>query len=93
VASKDANGEFLLQNEMLRYPVQTPGEIRAESKAETKAESKAESKAETKAETKGEVHWRYVHVRPGRHHTAKSYELVHREPAGGGTVYPCELWN
>jgi len=85
VASKDANGEFLLQNEMLRYPVQTPGEIRAESKAE--------SKAETKAETKGEVHWRYVHVRPGRHHTAKSYELVHREPAGGGTVYPCELWN
>jgi len=85
VASKDANGEFLLQNEMLRYPVQTPGEIRAETKAE--------SKAETKAETKGEVHWRYVHVRPGRHHTAKSYELVHREPAGGGTVYPCELWN
>lgn len=81
MASKDANGEFLLQNEMLRYPVQTPGEIRAESKAETKAE------------TKGEVHWRYVHVRPGRHHTAKSYELVHREPAGGGTVYPCELWN
>ena len=85
MASKDANGEFLLQNEMLRYPVQTPGEIRAETKAE--------SKAETKAETKGEVHWRYVHVRPGRHHTAKSYELVHREPAGGGTVYPCELWN
>lgn len=65
VASKDASGEFLLQNQILQFPV----------------------------ETKGVVYWRDVQVRNGRHHVASRSELVHREPAGGGTVYHCELWN